>query len=90
MPKTIHFAPMEQPEFEVQKTVPTVPEAPQKSVAKNPLDAYRDAAVDAKLIVETLKHLFPSDNRHGDLEVARTAAKRIVSNLTVLIELEEG
>ena len=56
---------------------------------KNPYDAYRDACADAKLIVDTLKTFLVAQNRHGDLQVVRSAARRIDENATAMLEVEE-
>lgn len=48
------------------------------------------AQADAKLIFDKLKDVQSVSNRHGDLQVARTAVSRLAGNLNLLIQNEEG
>jgi hypothetical protein len=53
------------------------------------LDALRDLSLQSKVIADILKGLVLSENRHGDLQVIRSAALRLVEAADVLIKEEQ-
>jgi hypothetical protein len=53
------------------------------------LDALKEIAVSSKVIDEKIKGLVMSENRHGDLQVIRSAALRLVQAADILIEEEQ-
>lgn len=53
------------------------------------LGALAAAVADAQLVSNKLKALVGSATRHGDLQVALSAVRRIEGSLLVLIEAEE-
>jgi hypothetical protein len=56
----------------------------------NAFEALRDATRESALVSVKLKELIQSGNRHGDLQVARSAALRIVEHVDRLIGYEQG
>jgi hypothetical protein len=58
-------------------------------LGKNPYDCLRDTWRDTLIITEKLKHLVNSETRHGDLQIIRSAAMRIVKESSRMIEVEE-
>lgn len=86
--KAVSFKPLEQlsrggnSTAEAKDVQPTVH-------LKNPHTAIRDLCRDAMLIVEKGKGFHASENRHGDLQVIRSHALRIIENTTVLVQYEE-
>lgn len=63
--------------------------APQVTV-KNAFECYANAVSDCQVIAEKLRKLFASDNRHGDMQVIRSAALRIAEEAAHMIEIEEN
>jgi hypothetical protein len=61
----------------------------QQTIQPPALDALKDIAVHSKVIEEKLKGLVLSDNRHGDLQVIRSAALRLVQAAEILIAEEQ-
>lgn len=55
----------------------------------NIMQCFGDALRDAELMREKLRGLVSSHARHGDLQVALSAAKRVEEALKVLISAEE-
>ena len=53
------------------------------------LDALKDIAIHSKVIGEKLAKLVLSENRHGDLQVIRSAAMHISRAADVLIAEEQ-
>ena len=99
--RTVHLAPPanpiqynESPKTPAKKTngVPTTP-AVQNSVQlapkPNPLNALHGARVQSQIIFDRMKPLVDSDNRHGDLQVIRSAALNLIQHIDVLIHAEE-
>lgn len=86
MTRTVHFPRVDPPKAETTPATTTnVRAVPNR---KNPIESYRDAWADSNLIAETLRRLLNSSNRHGDLQVIRTACRRIKANVASLIEEE--
>ena len=56
---------------------------------KNPLHAYAEALYDSDLVHRKLKALVVAPDRYGELQVMRSAVRRIELNLTAMIEAEE-
>jgi hypothetical protein len=75
------------PQTAVAQTVQPVPTPAHPT--KNPMESLADLARDIVLLREKFQDLLTTDNRHGDLAVMRTAAKRIVADLSILIDIEE-
>ena len=56
----------------------------------NAFEALRDATRESALVSVKLKELIQSGNRHGDLQVARSAALRVIESLDRMIAYEQG
>lgn len=68
---------------------PAAAPADDAPVAKNPHVAFRDLYRDNHTIAEKIRQFHTTDDRHGDLYVIRSAAKRIIQNSERLIQIEE-
>ena len=55
----------------------------------NVMETFANALRDVETIREKLRGLVNSGSRHGDLQVARSAAIRIQESLSILIDAEE-
>jgi hypothetical protein len=96
--KTVHFGRREESGSgtDVQQTVPRGVrkslkngQTVQQPVQPPTLDALKEIAIGSKTISDTLKNLVMSENRHGDLQVIRSAALRLVQAAEILIEEEQ-
>ena len=55
----------------------------------NVLGTFAAALSDAELIREKLRKLLLTDNRHGELQIVLSAARRVEQNVLALIAAEE-
>lgn len=54
------------------------------------LQTYASALADVELVRDQLRRLLTSENRHGDLQVALSALKRLQPAIQILIDAEEA
>jgi hypothetical protein len=62
---------------------------PQPAHRVNVIGCYADALRDVETAREKLRALLVADDRHGDLQVALSATRRLEANIQQLIEAEE-
>jgi hypothetical protein len=67
----------------------TVQDSVQSPGKPNALNALHGARVHSQIIFDKMKPLIDSENRHGDLQVIRSAAKNLITHIDVLIQAEE-
>ncbi len=56
----------------------------------NVMETFSSSLRDVELVLEKLLEFVNSGNRHGDLQVALSAARRLEASLSALIDAEEG
>lgn len=86
---SIHFPPAPKDEAPPKRHA-TNPAAKPKAEPVNIMECFGNALRDVELARERLRSLITSANRHGDLQVCLSAAKRLQDSLTALIEAEEN
>jgi hypothetical protein len=74
----------------VKHTEQTVPNPVQLAPKPNALNALHGARVQSQIIFDKMKRLVDSENRHGDLQVIRSAALYLIQHVDVLITAEES
>ena len=98
--KSLHFLPPEP----IREDVPKAPQRAATSthvrkskrqkqpatVPANAIEVFGSALRDIEIVREKLRGLVASYERHGDLQVALSACRRIEHDLTVLILAEEN
>jgi hypothetical protein len=67
-----------------------VPNKVQLAPRPNALNALHGARVQSQIIFDKMKPLVDSENRHGDLQVIRSAALHLIEHIDVLITAEES
>lgn len=81
--------PIESKSIRSPKLRPVVESTVLASAVRNPLDACGDAMGELKLIETKMKGLLGSNNRHGELQVCRTSALRLLDDLNAMIKAYE-
>lgn len=86
--RSVHFPPATEPE---QPAKPARHRLDPKPAAEtNILEVFANANRDTELIRERLRGLLTTTSRHGDLQAALSAVRRLAENIQILIEHEEA
>lgn len=86
--RSVHFPPAAEPGPRTRKPEPKpdLEPAPETNI----LEVFANAHRDTELIRERLRGLLTTQSRHGDLQAAYSAVKRLADNIQILIEHEEA
>lgn len=87
---TVHFPPVPKPDPARSPTDGRRKVGTRSDDPRNAIQAYSDALRDTELVRERLRNLLNSANRHGDLQVALSAAERLRGSIQLLIDTEES
>lgn len=85
--RSVHFPAAPEPEQPARRR--REPEA-KPAAETNILEVFANANRDTELIRERLRGLLTTPSRHGDLQTALSAVKRLADNIQILIEHEES
>lgn len=86
--RSVHFPPAAEPGARPRKPEPKP--NPDPVAETNILEVFANAHRDTELIRERLRGLLTTTSRHGDLQAAYSAVRRLAENIQILIEHEEA